>query len=68
LRSEQSIICSEESLETFNNNKRIDNKVVIKKVGPIKVMDFEKNKLDEKKRREMMEKKGLKNMKVRFFN
>ena len=31
-------------------------------------MDFEKNKLKEKKRRKMMEKKGLKNMKVRFFN
>ena len=42
--------------------------MVIRKFGPIKVMDFEKNKLDEKKRRKLMEKKGLKNMKVRFFN
>jgi len=31
-------------------------------------MDFKKNKIDEKKRRKMMEKKGLKNMKVHFFN
>jgi 5-formaminoimidazole-4-carboxamide-1-beta-D-ribofuranosyl 5'-monophosphate synthetase len=68
LRSEQSIICSEESLESFNNDKKIDNDLTTKKVGPIKVIDFEKNKLDEKKRRKMMEKKGLKNMKVHFFN
>ena len=68
MRSEQSIICSEESLESFNNDKKNDNNLTIKKVGPIKVMDFEKNKLDEKKRRKMMEKKGLKTMKVRFFN
>ena len=68
LRSEQSIVCSEESLESFNNNKEIDNNITIKKIAPIKVIDFEKNKLDEKKRRKMMEKKGLKNMKIRFFN
>jgi urea carboxylase len=68
LRSEQSIICSEESLESFNNNKEIDNNITIKKIAPIKVIDFEKNILDEKKRRKMMEKKGLKNMKIRFFN
>ena len=68
LRSEQSVICSEESLESFDNDKKIDNDLTIKNVGPIKVVDFEKNKLDEKKRRKMMEKKGLKTMKVRFFN
>ena len=68
LRSEQSIICSEESLESFNNNKKIDNNVTIKEIGTIKVIDFAKNKLDEKKRRKMMEKKGIKNMKIRFFN
>jgi len=53
---------------SFNNDKKIDNDLTTKKVGPIKVIDFEKNKLDEKKRRKMMEKKGLKNMKVHFFN
>jgi len=40
----------------------------VKKVNSIKIVDFEKNKLDEKIRRKKMEKKGLKNMKVRFFN
>ena len=48
--------------------KKIANDLTTKKVGPIKVIDFEKNKLDETKRRKMMEKKGLKNMKIRFFN
>ena len=48
--------------------QKIDNDLTTKKVGPIKVVDFEKNKLVEKKRRKIMEKKGLKNMKVHFFN
>ena len=52
----------------MNDNKSMDNNKTTKKVGPIKVVDFEKNKLEEKERRKMMEKKGIKNMKVRFFN
>ena len=46
----------------------MNNNETIKKVGSIKIVDFEKNKLDEKIRKKMMEKKGLKNMKVRFFD
>ena len=68
LRVEQSIICSEESLESFKGIKSVDNNETIKKVGLIKIVDFEKNKLEEKVRRKMMEKKGIKNMKVRFFD
>ena len=68
LRAEQSIICSEESLESFKSNKSMNDNETIKKVGSIKIVDFEKNKLDEKIRKKMMEKKGLKNMKVRFFD
>ncbi|MDB4157719.1 hypothetical protein N9586_02205, partial [Candidatus Pelagibacter sp.] len=67
LRAEQSIICSEESLEYFDN-KKINKSEEIKKVNLIKVIDFDKNKLDEKIRQKMMEKKGMKNMKIRFFN
>ncbi len=67
LRAEQSIICSEESLETLNNNESINNEI-IKEIGHIKIIDFEKNKLNEKIRRKMMEKKGMKDMKVRFFD
>ena len=33
-----------------------------------KIIDFEKDELKEKLRRKMMEKKGMKNMKIRFFN
>ena len=68
LRAEQSIICSEESLESFKDNKSMNNNETIKKVTSIKIVDFEKKKLDEKIRRKMMEKKGIKNMKVRFFD
>tara|TARA_B110000014_G_scaffold138650_1_gene96045 strand:+ start:1 stop:897 length:897 start_codon:yes stop_codon:yes gene_type:complete len=68
LRAEQSVICSEESLESFKDNKSMNNNETIKKVTSIKIVDFEKNKLDKKIRRKMMEKKGIKNMKVRFFD
>ena len=67
LRAEQSIICSEESLESLNKNKSIKNEI-IKEIDHIKIIDFEKKKLDEKIRRKMMEKKGMKDMKVRFFD
>ena len=68
LRAEQSIICSEVSLVSHEDNKSVDNNKITKKIGSIKIVDFEKNKLEEKVRRKMMEKKGIKNMKVRFFD
>ena len=68
LRAEQSIICSEESLVSHEDNKSVDNNKITKKIGSIKIVDFEKNKLEEKVRRKMMEKKGIKNMKVSFFD
>lgn len=68
LRAEQSIICSEVSLVSHEDNKSVDNNKLTKKIGSIKIVDFEKNKLEEKVRRKMMEKKGIKNMKVRFFD
>ena len=68
LRAEQSIICSEESLVSHEDNKSVDNNKITKKIGSIKIVDFEKNKLEEKVRRKIMEKKGIKNMKVRFFD
>ena len=68
LRTEQSAICSEESLESFKKDKITERDEVIKKINSIKIVDFEKDKLDEKIRIKKMEKKGLKNMKVRFFN
>jgi len=68
LRTEQSVICSKESLESFNKDQLTKNQKLIKKVAPLKIIDFEKDKLNEKIRIKMMEKKGLKNMKIRFFN
>ncbi len=67
LRAEQSLICSEESLLTFNKNERNNNEKN-NELSPIKIIDFDKNKLEEKERVKIMEKKGIKNMKIRFFN
>ena len=67
LRAEQSLICSEDSILTFGKNETNNNEKN-KELSPIKIIDFDKNKLAEKERVKMMEKKGIKNMKIRFFN
>ena len=67
LRSEQSQICSEESLLTFSKNETNNNEKN-NQLSPIKIIDFDKNKQEEKERVKIMEKKGIKNMKIRFFN
>ena len=38
------------------------------KLNTIKIIEFDKNKLEEKEKVKIMEKKGIKNMKIRFFN
>jgi urea carboxylase len=68
LRTEQTTICSETSLVSFNKENILIHKKPVKKIDHIKVVDFDKEKLDEKIRNKMMEKKGMKNIKVRFFN
>ena len=68
LRTEQTTICSEASLVSFNKENILIHKKPVKKIDHIKVVDFDKEKLDEKIRNKMMEKKGMKNIKVRFFN
>ena len=68
LRAEQTTICSEASLVSYNEENILIRKKPIKKIDHIKVVDFDKEKLDEKIRNKMMEKKGMKNIKVRFFN
>ena len=67
LRTEQSLICSEESLLTFSKQETNNNEKN-NQLGPIKIIDFDKNKIEEKERVKIMEKKGIKNMKIRFFN
>ena len=68
LRTEQTTICSETSLVSFNKENILIHNKPVKKIDHIKVVDFDKEKLDEKIRNKMMEKKGMKNIKVRFFN
>jgi len=68
LRTDQTTICSEASLISSNKENILIHKKPVKKIDHIKVVDFDKEKLDEKIRNKMMEKKGMKNIKVRFFN
>ena len=68
LRAEQTMICSEASLVSSDKKDILIRKKQIKKIDHIKVVDFDKEKLDEKIRNKVMEKKGMKNIKVRFFN
>ena len=68
LRAEQTTICSKASLVSYNEENILIHKKPIKKIDHIKVVDFDKEKLDEKIRNKIMEKKGMKNIKVRFFN
>ena len=68
LRAEQTMICSEASLVSSDKQHILIRKKQIKKIDHIKVVDFDKEKLDEKIRNKIMEKKGMKNIKVRFFN
>ena len=68
LRAEQTVICSETSVESLDQENKLISKKQIKKIDHIKVVDFDKEKLNEKIRNKMMEKRGMKNIKVRFFN
>ena len=68
LRTEQTMICNEASLVSSDKQDVLIRKKQINKIDHIKIVDFDKEKLDEKVRNKMMEKKGMKNIKVRFFN
>ena len=68
LRSEQNIICSETSLETYKKEKLTFIEKQHKKIDHIKVVDFDKERMNEKIRNKIIEKKGIKNIKIRFFN
>ena len=68
LRAEQNIICSELSLVSSKEENVVIPKIPTKKIDHIKIVDFDKEKMDEKIRNKIMEKRGMKNIKVRFFN
>ncbi len=68
LRSEQSAMCSEVSLISSKEENILIAEKPAKKIDHIKIVDFDKEKMNEKIRNKMIEKKGMKNIKVRFFN
>ena len=68
LRTEQTIICSEASLMSSKKESDLLHEAAAKKIEHIKIVDFDKEKMNEKIRNKMMEKRGMKNIKVRFFN
>ena len=68
LRAEQNIICSKASLVPFRDESILIHKKPAKNIDHIKVVDFDKEKMNEKIRNKMMKKRGMKNIKVRFFN
>ena len=67
MRTEQTLTCSEKSiLSTSQINNEETNKPKIK-IDKIKIIDFDKEKKNERMRKKMIEKRGMKNIKVRFF-
>ena len=62
------MICGEASLVSSEKQDLLIRKKQINKINHIKVIDFDKEKLDKKIRNKMMEKKGMKNIKVRYFD
>ena len=66
LRTEQSKICSEISILS-SKNIRNEKKPSIK-IDKIKIVDFDKEKMNEKIRNKLIEKKGMQNIKIRFFD
>ncbi len=68
LRTEQSIICSETSILSSKNKNIINEKKPSIKIDKIKIIDFDKEKMNEKIRNKLIERRGIKNIKVRFFD
>ena len=68
MRMEQTLLCSEKSIQTSSEglvNKENNIKIDIEK---IKIIDFDKQKKQDLIREKIIEKRGMKNIKVRFFN
>ena len=68
LRSEQTQICSEISVISSKKGSDLNyNKKKIK-IDNIKIIDFDKERMNEKIRTKLMEKKGMKSIKIRYFD
>ena len=68
MRLEQTLICSEKSIisSSFVEKQNIKKQNI--KIDKIKIIDFDKERKKEKIREKIIEKKGMKSIKVRFFN
>ena len=66
MRTEQTLICTEKSIITSSDiNQNKQNKI---KIDKIKIIDFDKENEKVKIREKFIEKRGLKSIKVRFYN
>ena len=66
LRKEQNELCSELSIEKFDKFSTLTSKKT-KQINKIKIKDFDQEKIKQNKLNKLIEKKGIKKMKVRFF-
>ena len=68
LRAEQSKICTQISVLSSKNKNILNEKKSNIKIDKIKIIDFDKEKINEKIRNKLIEKKGIQNLKIRFFD
>ena len=67
MRLEQTLICSEKSIAKSDQNFLNENKKSNIKIDKIKIVDYEKINRDKKIREKIIEKKGMKDIKVKYF-
>ena len=68
LRSEQTQICSEISVISSKKGSDLNYKKKKIKIDNIKIIDFDKERMNEKIRTKLMERKGMKSIKIRYFD
>ena len=68
MRAEQTLTCTEKSIiSSLDDTQNKQNKINIK-IDKIKIIDFDKVNEQEKIREKFIEKRGVKSIKVRFYN
>ena len=68
MRKEQTLTCSEKSILSYSEENFIKKDKPNIKIKEIKIIDFDKENEKQKMREKFIEKKGLKSIKVRFYN
>ena len=67
MRTEQTLICTEKSILSSSQINNEETKKPIIRIDKIKIIDFDKEKKNERIREKIIEKRGMKSIKVRFF-